>query len=85
MVCATRTIITKKTVLLLLQSLGQSKPKKGKSFQCGERGHKAKDCNKKIQQSAVTDAQIEIVEEEEIEVNYILLSVSSIYFKCFHI
>ncbi|CAL9221691.1 unnamed protein product, partial [Arabidopsis halleri] len=53
----------------------QSKPKKGKCFQCGERGHKAKDCNKKIQQPAVTtDAQIEIVEKAEIEVDYLLLA-----------
>lgn len=52
----------------------QSKPKKGKCFQCGERGHKAKDCIKRNLQPTVTDAQIEIVEEKEIVVDYILLA-----------
>lgn len=54
----------------------KAKPRKGECFQCGERGHKARDCKRKIQQQVAKEAEMD--EEEEIGVDYLML-VEEIY------
>ncbi|CAA7013201.1 unnamed protein product [Microthlaspi erraticum] len=46
----------------------KAKPRKGECFQCGERGHKARDCKRKNEQEVAKEA-----EEEEIGVDYLML------------